>query len=59
MTQLATRFLRARSGATAIEYGLVAGLVAVAIIGTLSGTGTSLSDLLKGVGNKVNAMPKP
>lgn len=30
------------SGVTAIEYGLLAALIAVAIIGALSATGTSL-----------------
>ena len=30
------------NGVTAIEYGLIAALIAVAIIGSLSATGTSL-----------------
>ena len=36
------RFLRDESGATAIEYGLIAALVAVACIGVLSTLGTNL-----------------
>lgn len=37
--------LRDESGATAIEYGLIAGLVSVAIIVALNTLGSSLSDL--------------
>ena len=39
------RLFREESGATAIEYGLIAGLVAIACIGALSAVGTSLSDI--------------
>ena len=34
--------LRNEEGVTAIEYGLIAGLIAVVIIGILTTTGTSL-----------------
>jgi pilus assembly protein Flp/PilA len=37
------RFLQDRSGATAIEYGLIAAGIAVAIILTVQGLGTSLN----------------
>jgi pilus assembly protein Flp/PilA len=43
MNNLFTRFVRDDSGATAIEYGLIAALIAVVIIGTLTAIGTSLS----------------
>jgi len=36
-------FLRDMSGATAIEYGLIAALIAVVIIGAVTTTGTNLS----------------
>jgi pilus assembly protein Flp/PilA len=36
------RFLRDESGATAIEYGLIAAGIAVAIIAVISGLGTKL-----------------
>lgn len=36
------RFLRNEAGATAIEYGLIAAGIAVAIIATVSGLGTNL-----------------
>ena len=37
------RFLRDESAATAIEYGLIASLIAVAIIGVLTTTGTNMA----------------
>ena len=43
MFDLARNFLRDDSGATAIEYGLIAALIAVAIIAGASAVGTSLS----------------
>jgi pilus assembly protein Flp/PilA len=36
------RFIRDESGATAIEYGLIAAGIAVAIIAVVSGLGTKL-----------------
>ena len=46
-------FLQDESGATAIEYGLIAGLVAVAIIAALTALGSSLSDLFSSVADTV------
>jgi pilus assembly protein Flp/PilA len=43
MKSLLMRFAREESGATAIEYGLIAALIAVVIIGALTVTGTNLS----------------
>ena len=40
---LLQRFWNDESGATAIEYGLIAGLIAVVIIGAVSSIGTSLT----------------
>jgi pilus assembly protein Flp/PilA len=37
------RFAKCESGATAIEYGLIASLIAVAIIVAVSATGTAVS----------------
>jgi pilus assembly protein Flp/PilA len=52
-------FLGDESGATAIEYGLIAALVGVAIIVAVAELGVSLGDLYGGVKDKVNAkMPK-
>jgi pilus assembly protein Flp/PilA len=43
MKNLAARFIKDQSGATAIEYGLIAGLIAVVIIGAITQLGTNLS----------------
>jgi pilus assembly protein Flp/PilA len=37
------RFVKDESGATAIEYGLIASLIAVAIIGAVTTLGTKLT----------------
>jgi pilus assembly protein Flp/PilA len=44
MKNLVTRFANDESGATAIEYGLIAALISVVIIGVLSTLGTNLND---------------
>jgi pilus assembly protein Flp/PilA len=43
MSKLISRFVRDESGATAIEYGLIAALIAVVIITALTTIGTSLN----------------
>ena len=43
MSRFVTRFLNDESGATAIEYGLIAALIAVVIIGAITTVGTDLS----------------
>ena len=44
MRQLVVRFCRDRSAATAIEYGLIAAGIAVAIIVVVQGLGTQLNN---------------
>jgi pilus assembly protein Flp/PilA len=41
--QTLKRFVKDESGATAIEYGLIAALIAVAIIGALTALGGNIS----------------
>ena len=43
MRQLIRRFVRDDSGATAIEYGLIATGIAIAIIAAVNGVGKNLS----------------
>ena len=43
MKNLITRFVKAESGATAIEYGLIAALVSVVIITAITSMGTNLT----------------
>jgi len=49
------KFVKDESGATAIEYGLIAALIAVALIAALGSLGTSLSGMFNGVATKVTA----
>jgi pilus assembly protein Flp/PilA len=43
MSKLFARFLKDESGATAIEYGLIAAGIALAIIAVVNGIGTNLN----------------
>ncbi len=43
MKNLVSRFVKDESGATAIEYGLIAAGIAIAIITAVNGVGTALS----------------
>ncbi len=43
MNKLVSSFVRNESGATAIEYGLIAALISVVIIGVLATIGTNLT----------------
>ena len=50
---LISRFVRDESGATAIEYGLIAALIAVVIIMGVQDVGTGLSSTFSTVSAKV------
>lgn len=50
MTNLLSRFAKDESGATAIEYGLIAGFVSIAIIIALGFIGPQLSRIFDAVG---------
>lgn len=43
MSKLVARFVKDESGATAIEYGLIAALIAVAIIAGAGALGTAIN----------------
>lgn len=49
MKGLVSRFLKDESGATAIEYGLIASLIAVAIITAASTLGTNIGNTFNNV----------
>ncbi len=44
MSKIVLRFFKDDSGATAIEYGLIAAGISVAIIAVVNGLGTQLSN---------------
>ena len=54
MSKFVSRFIQNKSGATAIEYGLIAALVAVAIITGLSTLGNKLNATFSSVANNVS-----
>ncbi len=62
MTKIFARLLKDESGATAIEYGLIAALISVALITGATALGTSLNDqftgLSKKLGLKADGTPK-
>jgi pilus assembly protein Flp/PilA len=47
------RFFANEDGATAIEYGLIAALIAVVVIGAVSAVGTQLSTTFTNVSTSV------
>lgn len=49
-----TRFMKDESGATAIEYGLIASLIAVAIVAILTTVGSSLTNVFTKVSTNLN-----
>ena len=49
MTNLFARFLRDESAATAIEYGLIAAGISLAIIAAVNGLGTNLNTVFSSI----------
>ncbi|MGH1571512.1 Flp family type IVb pilin [Methylobacterium sp. P31] len=54
MKTLFSRFASDESGATAIEYGMIAALIAVVIIGSLRVIGTSLTAKFSAISGNLN-----
>jgi pilus assembly protein Flp/PilA len=55
MTKFISRFAKDESGATAIEYGLIAALIAVALIGILTTMSAQLEATFKKVQDSLTA----
>jgi len=55
MRNLITRFVRDESGATAIEYGLIAAGIAVAIIAAVNAVGTALNTKFNNVSTNLGS----
>ena len=53
MSKFVARFVKDESGATAIEYGLIAALVGVVIVTGLTLLGTELNNLFTDVAGKI------
>jgi pilus assembly protein Flp/PilA len=59
MYTFANKFLNDESGATAIEYGLIAALVSVAAVGALSAMGGSLTSMFTKVSTTLDGAISP
>jgi pilus assembly protein Flp/PilA len=51
--------LKSEKGATAVEYGLMVGLIAVVIIAGVTLLGTELQELFNAIGVRLGAIPAP
>ncbi|MGD0334984.1 MAG: Flp family type IVb pilin [Xanthobacteraceae bacterium] len=54
MKTLVARFMKDESGATAIEYGLIAAGISVAIIAVVNGLGTKLNTTFNSISSQLN-----
>ena len=54
MKSIFAEFLQDESGATAIEYGLIAALISVVIIGVLGSIGTNLNAKFTEINTKLS-----
>lgn len=53
MLKVLQKLVKDESGATAIEYGLIAALISVAAVGVFTTVGTNLSNVMTTVGNNL------
>ncbi|HXQ06141.1 MAG TPA: Flp family type IVb pilin [Bradyrhizobium sp.] len=53
MKNLVSRFVKDESGATAIEYGLIAAGISLAIIAVVNGLGTNLNAKFTSINNSL------
>jgi len=53
MKTLVSRFVKDESGATAIEYGLIAAGISVAIIAVVNGIGTTLNNKFSSINSQL------
>jgi pilus assembly protein Flp/PilA len=53
MSGIFSRFIRDDSGATAIEYGLIAGLIAVVVVTAITTIGTKLTNTFNNIANQM------
>lgn len=54
MTKILNRLVRNEDGATAIEYGLIAALIAVAVMTTVAGLGSQLDTTFSKTSSQLN-----
>jgi pilus assembly protein Flp/PilA len=54
MTKFFSRFAKNESGATAIEYGLIAALIAVVLVTAMNAVGGGLDTAFTGISDELN-----
>lgn len=59
MTLFLKDFLTSDNGATAIEYGLIASLIAIGLVGAVSGLGDQISAFLVSVSTDLATQTAP
>lgn len=59
MNKLFKHFIKSEEGVTALEYGLIGGLIALAIVGALSTLGGNLSTALTQIATSVATNTTP
>ena len=59
MIEMMEKFLMEEDGVTAIEYSLIAALIALIIVGTVTTVGTNLNLLYSDVATKVSEVASP
>ena len=57
MKNLVARFVKDESGATAIEYGLIAAGISLVIIAAVNGIGTKLNTAFTGISGNLKTAP--
>lgn len=55
MSRLMNEFVQNEDGATVVEYGLIAGLIAVSIIAGLGGLSNSLNNTFNYLGDTIDS----
>ena len=56
MSKIFARFVKDESGATAIEYGLIAALIALAIVAGAQTLGNALDDMFQTIGSELGTV---
>lgn len=56
MRDIVKRFFRDESGSNALEYGMIVGLVSLAIVAGASVAGTALGNLFSAIGSQMSAI---
>jgi len=59
MLKLIQKFIRDEEGVTAIEYGLIASLIAVFIIAAVTATGGGLKAVFNSITSAIGGTPAP